>query len=133
VWARWWWSGRPGANPRAGFRACRTRRSGTAARIAGVDGSVGGRRRAFGGGGCWPTAEPTPKAPSGHPVDMITGPGNIYVTVPTLCARESASTAEAGPTEIAILADNTAHPAHVARRFDQPGRRNTTNKPPACW
>ena len=48
-------------------------------------------------------------------VDMITGPGNIYVTAAKrLCRSRVGIDAEAGPTEIAILADNTADPAHVA-------------------
>ncbi|WP_025253155.1 histidinol dehydrogenase [Corynebacterium vitaeruminis] len=50
-----------------------------------------------------------------EPVDMITGPGNIYVTaakrlVRSVCGIDS----EAGPTEIAILADATANPVWVA-------------------
>ena len=49
------------------------------------------------------------------PVDMITGPGNIYVTAAKrLCRSRVGIDAEAGPTEIAILADDTADPAHVA-------------------
>lgn len=49
------------------------------------------------------------------PVDMITGPGNIYVTAAKrLCRSQVGIDAEAGPTEIAILADHTANPAHVA-------------------
>ncbi|WP_196805147.1 histidinol dehydrogenase [Mycobacterium sp. UM_WGJ] len=49
------------------------------------------------------------------PVDMVTGPGNIYVTAAKrLCRSQVGIDAEAGPTEIAILADNTAHPAHLA-------------------
>ncbi|MCP9619738.1 histidinol dehydrogenase [Nocardia otitidiscaviarum] len=49
------------------------------------------------------------------PVDMITGPGNIYVTAAKrLCRGLVGIDAEAGPTEIAILADATADPAHVA-------------------
>src|ERR1700684_3632188 len=49
------------------------------------------------------------------PVDMITGPGNIYVTAAKrLCRSRVGIDAEAGPTEIAILADQTADPAHVA-------------------
>jgi histidinol dehydrogenase len=49
------------------------------------------------------------------PVDMITGPGNIYVTAAKrLCRSRVGIDAEAGPTEIAILADYTADPAHVA-------------------
>lgn len=49
------------------------------------------------------------------PVDMITGPGNIYVTAAKrICRSQVGIDAEAGPTEIAILADLTADPAHVA-------------------
>ncbi|WP_149360898.1 histidinol dehydrogenase [Lolliginicoccus suaedae] len=49
------------------------------------------------------------------PVDMITGPGNIYVTAAKrLCRSLVGIDAEAGPTEIAILADDTADAAHVA-------------------
>ncbi|MDD7814386.1 histidinol dehydrogenase [Mycobacterium sp. CSUR Q5927] len=49
------------------------------------------------------------------PVDMITGPGNIYVTAAKrLCRSQVGIDAEAGPTEIAILADHTANPAHLA-------------------
>jgi histidinol dehydrogenase len=49
------------------------------------------------------------------PVDMITGPGNVYVTAAKrLCRSAVGVDAEAGPTEIAILADHTADPAHVA-------------------
>jgi histidinol dehydrogenase len=49
------------------------------------------------------------------PVDMITGPGNIYVTAAKrICRSQVGIDAEAGPTEIAILADNTADPVHVA-------------------
>jgi len=49
------------------------------------------------------------------PVDMVTGPGNIYVTAAKrICRSEIGIDAEAGPTEIAILADHTADPVHVA-------------------
>jgi histidinol dehydrogenase len=49
------------------------------------------------------------------PVDLITGPGNIYVTAAKrLCRGVVGIDAEAGPTEIAILADATAVPALVA-------------------
>jgi histidinol dehydrogenase len=48
-------------------------------------------------------------------VDMVTGPGNIYVTAAKrICRSQVGIDAEAGPTEIAILADHTADPAHVA-------------------
>ncbi|MCV7299032.1 histidinol dehydrogenase [Mycobacterium barrassiae] len=49
------------------------------------------------------------------PVDMITGPGNIYFTAAKrICRSQVGIDAEAGPTEIAILADHTADPVHVA-------------------
>src|SRR5699024_3012956 len=49
------------------------------------------------------------------PVDMVTGPGNIYVTAAKrLCRATVGIDAEAGPTEVAILADDTADPVHVA-------------------
>ena len=50
-----------------------------------------------------------------EPVDMITGPGNIYVTAAKrLCRSVVGIDSEAGPTEIAVLADNSADPVHVA-------------------
>ena len=49
------------------------------------------------------------------PVDMVTGPGNIYVTAAKRLLRGLIGIdSEAGPTEIAVLADATADPAHVA-------------------
>ena len=49
------------------------------------------------------------------PVDMITGPGNIFVTAAKrLCRSVVGIDSEAGPTEIAILADDTADPVRVA-------------------
>lgn len=49
------------------------------------------------------------------PVDMITGPGNIYVTAAKrICRSQVGIDAEAGPTEIAILADHSADAVHVA-------------------
>lgn len=49
------------------------------------------------------------------PVDMITGPGNIYVTAAKrLCRSLVGIDAEAGPTEIVVLADHTADPRYVA-------------------
>src|SRR5215204_4336992 len=48
-------------------------------------------------------------------VDLITGPGNIYVVAAKRLLRGRVSIdAEAGPTEIAVLADATADPVHVA-------------------
>ena len=50
-----------------------------------------------------------------EPVDMVTGPGNIWVTAAKRLLRGVVGIdAEAGPTEIAILADDTADPRHVA-------------------
>jgi histidinol dehydrogenase len=48
-------------------------------------------------------------------VDLVTGPGNIYVAAAKrLLKGRIGIDAEAGPTEIAILADDTADPVHVA-------------------
>ncbi|MDY3127635.1 MAG: histidinol dehydrogenase [Corynebacterium sp.] len=50
-----------------------------------------------------------------EPVDLITGPGNIFVTAAKRLVRGVVGTdAEAGPTEIAIVADETANPVFVA-------------------
>jgi histidinol dehydrogenase len=50
-----------------------------------------------------------------EPVDMITGPGNVYVAAAKRLVRGVVGIdAEAGPTEIAVLADATADPVHVA-------------------
>jgi histidinol dehydrogenase len=50
-----------------------------------------------------------------EPVDVITGPGNQYVTAAKrLVMGVVGIDSEAGPTEIAILADETADPRHVA-------------------
>ena len=50
-----------------------------------------------------------------EPVDVVTGPGNAYVTAAKRLLRGLVGIdAEAGPTEIAVLADDTADAAHVA-------------------
>jgi len=50
-----------------------------------------------------------------EPVDVITGPGNVYVAAAKRLVRGVVGIdAEAGPTEIAVLADVTADPVHVA-------------------
>ena len=50
-----------------------------------------------------------------EPVDVITGPGNVYVAAAKRLVRGVVGIdAEAGPTEIAILADETADPGHLA-------------------
>lgn len=49
------------------------------------------------------------------PVDLVTGPGNIYVTAAKRALQGIIGIdSEAGPTEVMILADDTADPAHVA-------------------
>jgi histidinol dehydrogenase len=48
-------------------------------------------------------------------VDLVTGPGNVYVAAAKRLLRGVVGIdAEAGPTEIAILADDTADPGFVA-------------------
>ncbi len=48
-------------------------------------------------------------------VDMVTGPGNIWVTAAKRMLKGRIGIdSEAGPTEVMILADDTADPAHVA-------------------
>ncbi len=57
---------------------------------------------AYGAGGC-------------RPVDLVTGPGNVWVTAAKRLLRGVVGIdAEAGTTEIAVLADDTADPVHVA-------------------
>ena len=49
------------------------------------------------------------------PVDVITGPGNVYVTAAKrILAGVVGIDGENGPTEIAIIADHTADPAYLA-------------------
>ncbi|HEY9472440.1 MAG TPA: histidinol dehydrogenase [Mycobacteriales bacterium] len=49
------------------------------------------------------------------PVDLVTGPGNVYVAAAKRVVRGVVGIdSEAGPTEVAILADDTADPAFVA-------------------
>jgi histidinol dehydrogenase len=49
------------------------------------------------------------------PADVITGPGNVYVAAAKRVLRGVVGTdGEAGPTEVAIIADATANPRHVA-------------------
>lgn len=50
-----------------------------------------------------------------EPVDLITGPGNVFVTAAKRLVRGAVGIdAEAGPSEIAVLADQTANPTFVA-------------------
>ena len=49
------------------------------------------------------------------PADVITGPGNVYVAAAKRILRGVVGTdGENGPTEVAVIADDTADPAHVA-------------------
>lgn len=49
------------------------------------------------------------------PADLVTGPGNVYVAAAKRLLKGIIGTdAEAGPTEIAIVADDSADPVHVA-------------------
>ncbi|EFV12548.2 histidinol dehydrogenase [Segniliparus rugosus] len=49
------------------------------------------------------------------PVDVITGPGNVFVAAAKRLVRSRVGIdAEAGPSEILVLADDAANPAHVA-------------------
>ncbi len=49
------------------------------------------------------------------PVDLVTGPGNIYVAAAKRLVKGVVGIdSEAGPTEVAVLADETADPVHVA-------------------
>jgi histidinol dehydrogenase len=50
-----------------------------------------------------------------EPVDLVTGPGNIYVAAAKRLLKGVVGIdSEAGPTEIAVLADDSADPVHVA-------------------
>ncbi|KIZ18270.1 histidinol dehydrogenase [Streptomyces natalensis] len=49
------------------------------------------------------------------PANLVTGPGNIYVAAAKrLLKGRIGIDSEAGPTEIAVLADDTADPVHLA-------------------
>jgi len=50
-----------------------------------------------------------------RPVQKIVGPGNVYVTMAKMLLREQVEIDfPAGPSEIAILADASAHPSFIA-------------------
>lgn len=83
--------------------------------VYGVGGAQAVAMLAYGTRG---TADPDRELPAADdcaPVDLITGPGNLWVTAAKRLVRGVVGIdAEAGPTEIAILADDTADPGHVA-------------------
>ena len=67
-----------------------------------------------------------------EPVDLITGPGNVYVTAAKRLLRGVVGIdAEAGPTEIAMLADDTADPEHVAADLISQAEHDPPRRP--CW
>ncbi len=87
-----------------------------ACRLLGVEEvySVGGAQAIamFAYGVADPEATPPLDCP---PVNIVTGPGNVYVAAAKRHLRGVVGIdAEAGPTEIAILADDSADPDHVA-------------------
>lgn len=50
-----------------------------------------------------------------EPVDVITGPGNVYVAAAKRAVNGTVGIdSEAGPTEIAIIADDAANPTYIA-------------------
>jgi histidinol dehydrogenase len=50
-----------------------------------------------------------------EPVDVITGPGNVFVAAAKRAVNGTVGIdSEAGPTEIAVIADSTAEPVYVA-------------------
>jgi histidinol dehydrogenase len=60
-------------------------------------------------------SDPSAAAVVCEPVSLVTGPGNIYVAAAKRYLKGVIGIdSEAGPTEIAILADDTAVPAHVS-------------------
>ena len=62
-----------------------------------------------------PVAEGEDAALAIEPVDVVTGPGNLFVaTAKRLVKGVVGIDAEAGPTEIAILADATANAGYIA-------------------
>ena len=94
--------------PQVAYAGCRTRPCSPPARCSGSPRCT--RPAAPRRWPCWPTA-PRDCAP----VDVVTGPGNIYVAAAKRVLRGVVGTdAENGPTEIAIVADHTADPVHLA-------------------
>ena len=66
-------------------------------------------------GGAWAIAAMTFGTESLPPVDIIAGPGNIWVTTAKrLCQGTVGIDMIAGPSEVLILADSSANPAFVA-------------------
>ena len=75
-----------------------------------------------------------------EPVDLVTGPGNIYtVAAKRLLKGVVGIDSEAGPTEIAILADDSADAAYVAAdlisqaEHDPAGRQRARHRLASGW
>ena len=92
-----------------------------ACELLGVDEvyAVGGSQAiamfAYGASESAPDGTPNAGAVVCEPVTMVTGPGNIYVAAAKrLLKGVIGIDAEAGPTEIAVLADDSADAEHVA-------------------
>ncbi|WP_425954249.1 histidinol dehydrogenase [Xylanimonas sp. McL0601] len=89
--------------------------------VYGVGGAQAIAMFAYGAVGSEPQDRPGGVAPQDgevllcEPVDVVTGPGNVYVAAAKRLVRGVVGIdAEAGPTEIAVLADDTADPGHIA-------------------
>jgi histidinol dehydrogenase len=92
-----------------------------ACELLGVDEvyAVGGAQAiamfAYGASEAGPDGTPSAGAVVCEPVTLVTGPGNIYVAAAKRLLKGLIGIdAEAGPTEIAVLADDTADAEHVA-------------------
>jgi len=76
---------------------------------------IAGVAEIYQAGGAQAVAAMALGTPSIRPVQKIVGPGNIYVTLAKMMLREHAEIDfPAGPSEIGIIADSTAHPKVVA-------------------
>jgi histidinol dehydrogenase len=63
-----------------------------------------------------------------RPVDLVTGPGNIYVTAAKRLLRGVVGIdSEAGPTEVMVLADDSADAAYVAADLISQAEHGTTS------
>jgi histidinol dehydrogenase len=74
-----------------------------------------GLRDVFKAGSAWAIAALAYGTETIAPVDVIVGPGNIYVTLAKkLVAGQVGIDLVAGPSEILVIADSSADPRHVA-------------------
>jgi len=76
---------------------------------------IAGVTEIYQAGGAQAVAAMALGTPSIKPVQKIVGPGNVYVTLAKMMLREQVEIDfPAGPSEIGIIADSTAHPKVVA-------------------